>query len=200
MKQSLQASGAHGLLARAFRSYAAGLGRSLLSSDAIVYPAGGEAEPRDGRHDFDFLHGRWQVRNVRLKARLVGCTEWEAFDARTECRPILAHGGNLEEYATDWRGGYHGMAVRLYDPQRRQWSIHWANRDAGALEPPVVGRFEHGVGTFLGRDRCDGKPVSVRFFWHDIHADSAHWEQAFSLDDGRHWETNWHMHFSREAA
>jgi hypothetical protein len=54
-----------------------------------------------------------------------------------------------------------------------------------------------GRGEFYGDDTHDGKPVRVRFIWSGITADSAHWEQAFSVDDGGTWVTNWHMDLTR---
>lgn len=200
MMQSLPSASATGWLPRLFRSYVAGLQRSVISGDQLIYPAASRDVLPDGRHDFDFLHGRWQVRNVRLRERLTGCEDWEEFQAHSECRPVLGDGGNHEQFQTTWQGGYRGMTLRLYDPRQRQWSLHWANRDDGVLEPPVLGRFQGGVGRFFGRDRVRGREVWVRFLWHDIQPDSAHWEQAFSADRGASWETNWHMHFSRVTA
>lgn len=189
------------LLPRVLTAYVSGLQRSLVSGDQLIYPAAGRpALPAEGRHDFDFLHGDWRVRNVRLKDRLVGCTDWESFDAHQHCHPVLGGAGNLDEFSTGWSGGYRGMTLRLYDPRQRLWSLYWANDRDGVLEPPVVGRFEQGIGTFFGRDRLKGREIRVRFRWHEIHPDSAHWEQAFSADGGAQWETNWHMYFSREAA
>ena len=155
---------------------------------------------RDGRRDFDFLHGRWQVRNERLRERLAGCTDWERFDATTTCQPLLGGLGNLETFDTDWNGGYRGIALRLYAPATRRWSIHWASDRDGELEPPVLGGFERDVGSFLGEDRHEGRLVRVRFLWTRIDADHARWEQAFSVDGGGHWETNWFMHFTRDGA
>jgi hypothetical protein len=37
----------------------------------------------------------------------------------------------------------------------------------------------------------------VRYLWSRIGADSARWEQAYSLDEGNSWETNWIMDFTR---
>jgi hypothetical protein len=34
----------------------------------------------DGRTDFDFLIGGWNIQHRRLKERLKGCTEWEEFE------------------------------------------------------------------------------------------------------------------------
>jgi hypothetical protein len=36
-----------------------------------------------------------------------------------------------------------------------------------------------------------------RFVWDRITPTSARWQQAFSIDDERSWETNWIMEFSR---
>jgi len=153
-------------------------------------------------HDFDFLHGRWIVRNRRLRERLVGCTEWDAFDAEQACRPILGGFGNQDELVTDAFGEHRfiGMTIRLFDPRAREWSIYWVDNRSVQLQPPVRGRFEDGVGTFHGRDTHAGMPVLARFVWTVVSSDRARWEQAFSTDEGAHWETNWIMEFERSAA
>lgn len=201
MSTQVSPSPQSGLLARVFQGYVAGISRSLASGEQLIYP-GASPMPdtqaaSDGRHDFDFYYGRWQVHNERLKERLAGCDEWESFSATQRCRPLLGGIGNIDDFATDWSGGFRGMTLRLFDPQTRQWSIYWASDRSGVLEPPVTGRFENGVGRFYGHDQHNGRPVLVRFLWHGIGADRAHWEQAFSTDDGRHWETNWHMLMTR---
>ena len=43
----------------------------------------------------------------------------------------------------------------------------------------------------------EGRPIRVRFLWSRITDTSARWEQAFSLDGGGSWETNWIMDFTR---
>jgi hypothetical protein len=151
-------------------------------------------------HDFDFLFGDWIVHNERLTARLVGCSDWETFEATNHCHPILGGVGNVDEFVTHWNGGFRGATVRLFDLERAQWSIYWASNRTGVLEPPVVGRFADRVGTFFGRDSHEGTPVLVRFIWSDITVASALWQQAFSTDDGKTWETNWRMRFKRIAA
>jgi hypothetical protein len=153
----------------------------------------------DGRHDFDFYFGRWQIRNERLRQRLVGCVDWETFDATQQCRPILGGLGNIDDFVTDWREGFIGMTLRLFCLQTRQWSIYWAGNRDGVLEPPVIGKFANGVGTFIGHDQHEGVPVLVRFVWSEITPVSAKWEQAFSTDEGSSWESNWIMRMSRIA-
>ncbi len=158
-------------------------------------------DPQDGRHDFDFYFGRWDVRNERLKQRLAGCEDWEQFAAIQQCRPILGGLGNIDDFVSDWNGAangrFIGMTLRLFDPATREWSLYWSSNRTGVLEPPVTGRFENGIGTFLGRDRHEGTPVLARFIWSAITPRSAKWEQAFSTDEGATWETNWIMRMTR---
>lgn len=148
--------------------------------------------------DFDFLFGRWQVANRRLVRRLAGSTEWETFPAINIARPLLGGLGNLDEFrAEDWRPGFIGSTLRLFNPTTRQWSIYWVDNQRGVLEPPVIGEWRGDTGIFEGPDLCDGRPVVSRFTWTRLGADRACWEQAFSPDEGRTWETNWIMEFTR---
>jgi hypothetical protein len=55
----------------------------------------------------------------------------------------------------------------------------------------MKGGFKNGVGTFYGDDMLNGKKVLARFLWTDITPTSGHWEQAYSPDGGKTWETNW---------
>jgi hypothetical protein len=153
---------------------------------------------RDASHDFDFLFGRWQVRNERLRERLKGSGSWEHFESVVEERPILGGVGNVGEYVTDhWSPRFYGMSLRLLDPQTQLWSIYWADNRSVALFPPVIGGFVDGVGRFEGQDEHDGQPLLVRFDWSEITPASAQWEQAFSPDRGKTWEKNWIMKFAR---
>jgi NIPSNAP len=45
---------------------------------------------RGSRHDFDFLHGSWNVHNRYLKKRLQRSTEWVEFDAQSDVQPSMA--------------------------------------------------------------------------------------------------------------
>ena len=152
---------------------------------------------RDGRHDFDFLHGRWRIRNERLVDRLQGSTTWETFDAVGVVRPILGGTGNLDEYATTRWPGFEALSLRVFNPATGLWSIYWADNRVGALLPPTVGRFTGARGDFYGDEVIDGRDVTVHFLWADIDSDRPTWAQAFSADGGRSWETNWRMTFTR---
>lgn len=152
----------------------------------------------DGLHDFDFFYGKWRVHNKRLVKRLQGSKEWETFEATQECLPVLGGLGNIDELHPEKPQGQPlGMSIRFYNLETKQWSIYWVSSRDGVLQPPVVGSFSNGVGIFRGPDEFQGKPILVRYKWSEITANSARWEQAFSPDNGRTWETNWVMDFAR---
>ena len=101
--------------------------------------------------------------------------------------------------AVGGRAGVNAVEDRLFDVERRQWSLYWASSRNGLLAlPPTVGRFgEDGVGVFTNEEEYEGKQITVRFLWSDITPTSARWEQAFSLDQGATWEPNWIAAFTR---
>ena len=156
-------------------------------------------EPGPAVHDFEFQTGTWRVHHRRLTERLVGSGAWVEFEGTTTAWPILGGAGNVEDNSLELPSGpYRAVAVRTYDPATDRWSIWWLDgRNPGQLDPPVVGGFEGGVGTFIGRDTFGGRPILVRLRWYDITDQAARWDQAFSDDDGATWEINWEMSFER---
>ena len=152
-------------------------------------------------HDWDFLVGRWKVRHRRLKARLAGCTEWDAFGGTCVNWTTLGGKGNVDDNLLELPGGaYRAMAIRALDEAAGQWLIWWLDLRNPTIDPPMRGGFENGVGIFLADETFDGRPIKVRFRWSEIAARAARWEQAFSPDGGATWETNWFMDFGRDGA
>ena len=149
--------------------------------------------------DFDFFMGIWKCRHRYLVRRLAGSHDWIEFDGTCAARKILDGFGNMDEADINLPGDpYRGMSLRTWDPESTAWSIYWLDsRRPGRLFPPVTGGFEQGIGTFWGDDTCENRPVRVRFLWSRITESRARWEQAFSLDKGDSWETNWYMDFTR---
>jgi hypothetical protein len=150
-------------------------------------------------HDFDFLAGRWRVHHRRLRERLAGCRDWQAFEGSCVMQPMLDGRGNVDDNVVGLPDGpYRAVSLRAYDPATRQWAIWWLDeRHPHRIDPPVVGAFDAGVGTFLADDTFAGRPIRVRFRWTDTGTASPRWEQAFSEDGGLSWEVNWTMRFER---
>lgn len=152
----------------------------------------------DGREGFDFLIGSWDSRQRKLKQRLAGCTDWEEFSAALNVRKILGGLGNVDELVMDTAQGVaRGLTVRLFDPATKLWRIYWAGGQGGALDTPMTGRFTNDVGVFYDHEVFQGTPVFSRFLWTSNGPDTCRWEQAFSADGGRTWETNWTADFTR---
>lgn len=174
---------------------------SLLATEAAPRdpPAHAPAPPRDGLHDFDFLHGTWRIHNRRLRRPLAGSAEWYEFEGRSVERPLWDGQANLEEYEGTLPDGtrLRGLALRLYDPEAKRWTIHWSGSASGTLTPAMTGAFRDGLGEFFSHEEFQGRMVLVRFHWTRSGPDAARWEQAFSADGGRSWETNWIMDFTR---
>ncbi|MBV9408966.1 MAG: hypothetical protein JO164_09080 [Candidatus Eremiobacteraeota bacterium] len=104
--------------------------------------------------------------------------------------------GELE--VTGPAGSIEGLTFRLYDPQARRWLIRWANSRDGELGmTPMIGGFADGRGVFYDRETLAGRPVAVRFVFANLTRDAFTFEQAYSPDDGRTWETNWRASFTR---
>lgn len=153
---------------------------------------------QDGRRDFDFFYGDWQVLHRLLKRRGAGCEAWLEFEGASSCRGLMGGLCNIEEADMPSRRAQ-GVAFRNFDIARRTWSIHWVSSTDGLMGEPVHGRFENREGRFYGVALDDGRPVRVVFVWKDISSAQAQWSQAFSYDNGRTWEVNWVMDFLRGA-
>jgi hypothetical protein len=73
----------------------------------------------DGRHDFDFLFGRWTVANRKLRTPLdPDSSDWCEFASYVDTQPVLGGLGNIDSYlAPDFprRPGFEALALRLFD-------------------------------------------------------------------------------------
>lgn len=153
-----------------------------------------------GRHDFAFQTGHWRVRHRKLRQRLADSADWFEFDGTCDAWEILGGDGNLDDhYLNDPAGAYRAATFRRIDPETGAWLIWWADGRRGSLDDPMRGSFKDGKGLFFGRDVLNGRPIEVRFIWACDKPEMPRWEQAFSADGGRNWETNWIMTFSRSS-
>jgi hypothetical protein len=187
---------------------ACSLALAVASGVSITTTAHGQTSGKEkpmeenipGLHDFDPLVGKWRVHHRRLKERLAGSHEWVEFEGTCELWQAMGGYGNFDDNVIGLPGGaYRAMTVRAFDIKDHKWSIWWIDgrTPQAPVDPPVRGGFRDGVGTFYADDTFNGKPVRIRFEWSKITATSAHWEQAFSPDAGKTWETNWRMDLER---
>lgn len=181
---------------------AAVLSLGLMGSVATAYnsqetPNRIKQAKLEGPHDFDFLVGHWKTHHRQLKEALAESHEWVEFDGTYDFRLLMDGWGNVGDNVFKKPGGdIRGVSLRSYDPKTGLWAVWWLDgRDPSAnLDPPTRGRFENGTGAFYADETLRGKPIRVRATWSHT-ATSAHWEQAFSPNGGKTWETNWITEF-----
>ncbi|MEQ1513301.1 MAG: hypothetical protein ABL934_11565 [Lysobacteraceae bacterium] len=178
------------------KTAAAGLAVCVTGAGAATTDADAPAEAPYGKPgDFDFLAGEWKIRNRRLKA--MGTEDWDEFEGEATCWTILAGGGSVEELRIPARN-FSGMGLRLLDVEKREWSDFWVNAKSGVLTTPgTTGIFIDGAGTFVADDVDGEKPIKVRGVWDRITPTSCRWHQALSYDDGKTWQGQWFMDWTR---
>ncbi|MBC9030887.1 hypothetical protein IAG41_00635 [Sphingomonas sp. JC676] len=162
------------------------VGTSALAQDS--------ATARDGQRDFDFEIGDWNTSVRVLRNPLSGkAPNWAEYRGTSIIKPLLDGRANTVELSVAGPAGrIEGVSLRLYDPQTRQWGLNYASLHDGAMTPPVLGRFESADrAVFYGNDKLGERPIRVRFVITKISRDEAHFEQAYSADNGATWEVNW---------
>ena len=149
--------------------------------------------------DFAYFEGGWSTVQHREITAADGTKSWSDFPATLCAQPYLKGNATVDEL---WmpQQKRSGLTLRLFDQEKRQWSVYWVNSVTGRLDPiPVVGGFDGPRGEFYAHDTVNGKPVKVRYLWTLKDRDHARWEQALSYDD-KTWETNWTADFTRGDA
>jgi hypothetical protein len=167
-----------------------GLARQTEDASTVIQPA----IEKDGQHDFDFEIGTWKSHGSRRLHPLTGSDTWAEFDGISVVRKIWNGRANLVELEADGpvAGHIENLSLRLYNPQSHQWSLYYASSKGGALSmPATIGEFKNGRGEFFDMELINGRNTLVRNVWSDITPNSCHFEQAFSLDEGKTWEVNW---------
>jgi hypothetical protein len=126
---------------------------ALLSMSAAA-----RADSHDGRHDFDFTFGTWTEHSRRLLHPLSGSNEWMEWDGRTVVRKIWDGRANMAEFkGVTPSGQLELIALRVYNPTSRQWSLNFATSKVGKLgDAPGVGEFKDGRIDFYDQEPLNG--------------------------------------------
>lgn len=130
--------------------------------------------------DFDFLIGRWEMVVTRHSgdAPRVIATEISVVER--------ALGGTV--LIDTW--GESGFTTRTYDPKAGLWRLFWTDR--GYFQGRIQfweGRFEDGVGTFVGGDSFPNPDnrVKSKIIFSEIQENRVHWEMFHTQDNGATW-------------
>jgi hypothetical protein len=171
---------------------------ALSNSDATRTGLQQALKERDGQRDFDFNIGTWKTHVSRLVHPLTGSTTWVKHEGISVVRKVWDGRATLFELEVNGPAGHiEGVGLRLYNPQSHQWSLNWANSNDGTMTRPMIGEFRNGRGEFFDQEIFNDRAIMVRNGFSDITSNSSRFEQAFSTDGGKTWETNWVMTFTR---
>lgn len=149
--------------------------------------------------DFDFLQGCFDVSGQRLRDPLDPASGWDDVPATSSAIVLFDGAISIDEmwFPNEQR---FGMSLRLFDPKSQTWTVRWLDSRGGALQPPVEGRWAERRCWFTGADSYRGRPLLASYSWSEVTDTDARWEQCFSIDDGRTWQPNWVMRFTRRAS
>lgn len=154
--------------------------------------AGSPAVAADGQHDFDWEIGKWSTQLKRLREPFSGKNDWQDYSGSSIVTPILGKRANLVELDVQGSSGrITGVSLRLYEPATGEWTLTFANLANGRMTEPMRGSFKDGTGTFFGDDTLGKRKVRVRFLIIPVSSMQWRFEQAYSVDGGQTWETNW---------
>ena len=144
----------------------------------------------NGLHDFDWDFGTWITHQHRLLHPLTGSTTWVDYRGTDTVTPIYdgANSGVIEADGT--AGHLEIYTLRLYDANAHQWNVYFGHGPGATLTQPVIGEFKNGRAEFYDQEPYNGRTILVRFSISDITNTTCHFEQAFSPDGGKSWETN----------
>lgn len=146
----------------------------------------------DGQRDFDFEFGTWNTHVSMLAHPLTGSKEWREYNGVSVVHKVWNGAANVVDLDMKNVSSHLQLAsFRLYNPSTHQWALYTTSSRSGTLGVPAIGGFADGRGVFFDKETLDGKPILVRFVVAPRSADAIHFEQAFSADDGKTWETNW---------
>lgn len=146
----------------------------------------------NAQHDFDWEFGTWKTQLKRRLRPLSGSQDWVEYEGTTTVRKVWNGRANLVELdVTGPAGRIEALSLRLYNPEARQWSLNFSNIAGGTMAIPTIGEFKDGRGEFYAQETLGGRSILVRFIISEFNEKSARFEQAFSEDGGKTWETNW---------
>ena len=113
----------------------------------------------------------------------------------------LGGNGNIEDHILEFpEAPFRAKAIRSFNEETKTWAIWWLDgRMPEVIDKPVIGEFVDGKGLFYTDEEFNGTPVKLRFTWTLENPEAPVWQQAFSKDEGKTWETNWIMELSKKS-
>lgn len=139
-------------------------------------------------HQFDFWIGKWNL-------------EWTGADGKTyhainEIKKILGGCVIAENFDASKANGFQGKSFSVYNSSKSKWEQTWVDNSGGYM---IFEGGMEGDKMILSLNKVDkqGKPVILRMVFSNITHDSLDWHWQRSSDNGKYWQTLWHLKYRR---
>jgi hypothetical protein len=178
-------------------SFAADLSRTKPGDVIHRSPPLTERDAQSGGFDYSF--GNWREHSKRLLHPLTGDGNWIDMQGSTAVSKIWNGRASIAEFKAEGPAGpLEILALRVYNPVARQWSVDFATSAVGELGAvPGLGEFKNGRIDFFDAEPINGRQTLVRFSCWGLGASRMQTEQAYSADGGKSWEVNWVNQYTR---
>lgn len=143
-------------------------------------------------HGFDFNMGSWKTRIRAVLHPFSAPGTWSRLQGTHVAYRVWDDWADIGQLEVDGPAGHiEDLALRLYDRRTQQWRVYFAKSGSGTLDPPMIGTFKDGVGSFIGLEEIGGKTVLTRNRWSGITSKSCRQDWAISTDGGTTWVPTW---------
>lgn len=171
----------------------------LLLLIAHVGVFGQFIHPRDlpVEKKFDFWIGEW---DVDLKVKQNDGT-WQSEHQSVATIYSILDGKAILELWNESEGGILGYSLRYYNSEKGKWDLwlNWPSPNQSSMST-LEGNFTDGRGDFFSEYvASDGIKRITRYSFFDVTPTSLRWQDGFSKDNGKTWDSNWKMDFTRKA-
>lgn len=144
---------------------------------------------------FDFWVGTWKLDG---KTRQPGTDTWAETHSTNHITKILdgmvVH-EDFKQPASKGQPAYRGESWSVYNPGAKIWRQTWVDNQGGYI--PLRGEFKDGKMTLVTLANPAKPEVFSRMVYSHIEAKAFDWDWELSIDNGKTWQLQWHVHYTR---
>jgi len=136
-------------------------------------------------HQLDFWLGEWDA-------------TWERGKGTNSIKKTLDGRVIQEHFVGSWdeSQAYHGKSFSVYVTGEKKWKQTWVDNLGAYLD--LTGRVEGSTFIFMREEKRAGQRILQRMVYSDIRRNSYTWDWQLSRNDGRSWESQWKIQYTRK--
>lgn len=144
----------------------------------------------DATKQLDFWVGRWTCTGKMRTAS--GKDQWMDTSATNRIEHVFK-GHVIQEHFS--MKGLQGTSLSVYDPNAKLWKQTWVDDSGSYID--LTGGWTDGKMTLTTLAKPHAPKFFARMVFENITKDSFDWNWEKSTDEGKTWELEWHLHYSR---